>query len=378
MYQCPVCKKENTGPVCTGCDFDISRDYEGFPTLAELPAGLPSRKGAQMQLSGMHRCGNCGGLLFYLSLANNSCICASCGTEAPVPGTEAAADISAPQGAATLAIAAGDHHTAALRADGTVISTGANFENQCNTSRWRNIIAISAAGAQTIGLRQDGTVVATGRNGVNQCRTKSWTDITAISAGESHTLGLKKDGTVVATGFQDERCSTSGWKDIIAISAGDFHSVGLRSNGTVVATGNNDYGQCNVASWTNIVSITAFFTYTIGIKQDGTFVSTSNHTAHRLSSHRDIASVTALGRSNIVLLKKDGTVHHTDSLSSFLYKEAQQDPSTWRDVVSIAAGKNHIVGLLRDGTVVAFGSNRYGQCDVSDWKLAGLKAAPKT
>ena len=35
----------------------------------------------------------------------------------------------------------------------------------------------------------------------------------------------------------------------------------------------------------------------------------------------------------------------------------------------ISAGTYHTVGLKSDGTVVATGSNEFGQCDVSDWKL---------
>ena len=35
----------------------------------------------------------------------------------------------------------------------------------------------------------------------------------------------------------------------------------------------------------------------------------------------------------------------------------------------IAAGRSHTVGLRKDGSVVAVGDNRDGQCNVKDWKL---------
>ena len=41
--------------------------------------------------------------------------------------------------------------------------------------------------------------------------------------------------------------------------------------------------------------------------------------------------------------------------------------SGWTDIVAIAAGDYHTVGLRSDGTVVAVGDNHGGQCDVSDW-----------
>lgn len=38
------------------------------------------------------------------------------------------------------------------------------------------------------------------------------------------------------------------------------------------------------------------------------------------------------------------------------------------NVIKIAAGKDHIICLKNDGTVFAFGDNRFRQCEVSEWK----------
>ncbi len=35
---------------------------------------------------------------------------------------------------------------------------------------------------------------------------------------------------------------------------------------------------------------------------------------------------------------------------------------------TIAAGRRHTVGLKSDGTVLAVGDNKYGQCDISGWR----------
>jgi hypothetical protein len=43
--------------------------------------------------------------------------------------------------------------------------------------------------------------------------------------------------------------------------------------------------------------------------------------------------------------------------------------SGWSDIVQVAAGLSHTVGLKADGTVVATGNNSSGQCNVSDWDL---------
>jgi alpha-tubulin suppressor-like RCC1 family protein len=71
----------------------------------------------------------------------------------------------------------------------------------------------------------------------------------------------------------------------------------------------------------------------------------------------------AAGRRHTVGLKSDGTVMAVGD-----NKYGQCDVSGWRDIVAVAAGCAHTLGLKSDGTVVAVGDNEYGQCDVSDWR----------
>ena len=50
-----------------------------------------------------------------------------------------------------------------------------------------------------------------------------------------------------------------------------------------------------------------------------------------------------------------------------LPKEAALKVKRWpKD--TIAAGRRHTVALKSDGTVMAVGDNKYGQCDVSRWR----------
>lgn len=69
----------------------------------------------------------------------------------------------------------------------------------------------------------------------------------------------------------------------------------------------------------------------------------------------------AAGRGHTVALKSDGTVMAVGN-----NKHGQCDVSSWSDIVAIAAGSNHTIGLKSDGTVVAMGLNEYSQCNVSD------------
>ena len=84
------------------------------------------------------------------------------------------------------------------------------------------------------------------------------------------------------------------------------------------------------------------------------------------------AGAIAAGYSRTVGLKRDGTVVAVGSNKDYSDKYTGQcDVSGWRDIVAVSAGDAHTVGLKRDGTVVAMGWNKYGQCDVSSWRGIG-------
>ena len=72
---------------------------------------------------------------------------------------------------------AGYHHTAGLKADGTVAAVGDNEYGQCDVSGWSDIVAISAGGYHTVGLKSDGTVIAVGNNDCGQCNVSGWSGL---------------------------------------------------------------------------------------------------------------------------------------------------------------------------------------------------------
>ena len=57
--------------------------------------------------------------------------------------------------------------------------------------------------------------------------------------------------------------------------------------------------------------------------------------------------------------------------SQVRYSEKRQVPAPssvdWHNIVSIAAGDSHLVGLKADGTVIAAGYNQMGQCNVDSY-----------
>jgi alpha-tubulin suppressor-like RCC1 family protein len=79
-------------------------------------------------------------------------------------------------------------------------------------------------------------------------------------------------------------------------------------------------------------------------------------------SESEYIPMVAAGYRYTVGLKSDGTVVAVGSS-----KFGQCDVGNWTDIVRVAAGNFHTVGLKSDGTVVAVGLNDSGQCDVGGW-----------
>lgn len=165
----------------------------------------------------------------------------------------------------------------------------------------------------------------------------------SISAAVWHTVALKHDGTVVATGDNGNgQCDTSHWRDIIAVAAGQYHTVGLKYDGTVVAVG----GKTD-SSWMSM------------------YLSEKKRVDYGqldVNGWNDIIAIST-GTKHTVGLKRDGTCEATGS-NEF----GQCNVSKWNDIVAISAGRYHTMGLHSDGTVVVTGTNYFGECDVGNWK----------
>jgi len=268
-----------------------------------------------------------------------------------------------------VAVAASFRHIVGLKADGTVVVTGYKDKyddyGQLNVSGWRDIVAVAVGAAHTVGVKADGTVVA-GMNNFNDgygvCNVSDWRDIVAVAAGFNNTVGVKADGTVVAVGDNESgQCNVSGWRDIIAVAVGKQHIIGLKADSTVVAVGSNEKystyetqpngyqpcGQCDVSGWSDIVAVAAGGYFSVGLKKDGKVVITGKY-----EGPYDI----------------DPSVMWTNDFLPYMWNNLD-------NIVGIVAGEHHVICLKADGTVVAFGSNKNGKCNVGDWRDIGPKQA---
>ncbi len=264
-------------------------------------------------------------------------------------------------------ISAGDYHSVAVRADGTVIACGNNGSGQCEVDAWNDIVAVAAGAAHTVGLCADGTVVACGENRFGQCDVFGWKDVTSIAAGHSHTVALCKDGAVVACGNNESgQCEVTSWANVSSLAAGASHTVGLCADGTVAACGGDREGQLDVFGWADVRAVSAGPTHTVALLADGSLVSTGTGYFCGMVGMARLSSVVAVstGACGTAATLSDGTVVIVGSMR----REAEaNDLRAWRGAKVIGVGDEHMIGVNPDGIVVAMGSNAYGQCEVGVW-----------
>lgn len=283
---------------------------------------------------------------------------------------------------AFTAIAAGNNHSLAVRNDGTVWAWGYNNCGQLGDGTTFNgtspvqvqgltgIIAIAAGREHSLVVKNDGTVWAWGSNEDGQLgdgtyssptgavQVKGLNNVTAVAAGNSHSLALKSDGTVWAWGYNyrsqlgDGTTSTSatavqaqGLSNISSIAARSDHNIAVKNDGTVWTWGDNSYGQLGDGTY-NYRS-----TPVQVLGADGTGFLTG-------------VSTVSTGGGYDVAVKNDGTVwawgsNRYDQLGYGTPGAVQVQ--VLDNVTAIAAGYYHSLALKSDGTVWAWGYNGYGQ-----------------
>jgi alpha-tubulin suppressor-like RCC1 family protein len=249
------------------------------------------------------------------------------------------------------AISAGDYHNLALGAGGEVLAWGANEYGELGNNSTQNskvpvrveglgepALAVAAGSGDSFAILKGHTVRAWGIGGegelgngtkkkslvpVGVCVVKATTcpsgpylsGVTAVSSRGQHTLALLEGGTVVAwgenrggelgTGTTESSLvpvEVKGLAGVVAVAAGEASSYALLKNGTVMAWGYNYDGE--------------------------------------------------LG---------DGSKFGPEICESIACSTKPMPVSGLSEVTAIAAGTHHALALLKNGTVMSWGSNFDGQ-----------------
>jgi alpha-tubulin suppressor-like RCC1 family protein len=259
-------------------------------------------------------------------------------------------EVSNLDGAELKAITGGANHSLALKNDGTVLAWGLNQDGELGD-----------------GTNTDSSTPVE----VNDPNDPSGylTGVSAIAAGGAHSLALKSDGSVWAWGSNfsgqlgdgtttdssNKPVKVANLSGVEAISGGGApsYNLALKDDGTVWAWGDNTASQGS----------------RIGGQLGDDEISSSN-TPLQVSDLPGGIDAIAAGAEHGLALKDDGTVWAwgynffgqlgngttTDSSSS---KPVQV--SELVGIKAIAAGGSFSLALKDDGTVWAWGDNRFGQ-----------------
>lgn len=256
-------------------------------------------------------------------------------------------------------IDAGFDSCVGIREDGTAVFSGkSNIGSKLNEGE--NIIQAAWRGSSLVALAESGAVWGESLN--------QWTEheeaYAQIAGNEKAAYALKADGTVECIkGREKNENAVEAWSGIKAISI-DLYAVGLKNDGTVVIAGDD---TPDVSGWTDVVAVSTADKVVAALRADGTVAVALGDEASPVMEAEQWAEIAAISVGeegcHIVGLKADGTV-----VAAGDNKFGECDVSDWTDMVAVSAGYRFTVGLKADGTVVAVGRNSKGQCDVSGWE----------
>ena len=242
-------------------------------------------------------------------------------------------------------MAVGDHHTVAIRADGTVWTWGLNRSGQLGVSANYGTDVIATVPAPVPGL----------------------TAAVAVAAGADFTVVLLADGTIRTFGANQagqlgtapagpgQSRSTpqqpSALTGVVSIAAGQAFTVAGTDNGAVWGIGSNSRGQLGDPLPANRDDPNPVPRPIFGLDQIARVAAGTEH----------VIALTSKGAVWTLGLNSDGQLGRTTNYLAYAPNSAPAPVPEVGRVVAVAAGGQHTAILNIDGAVWTFGRNSYGE-----------------
>jgi alpha-tubulin suppressor-like RCC1 family protein len=290
-----------------------------------------------------------------------------------------------------VSISGGMNHCLVAKSDGSAFAWGANNAGQVGDGS----TATRLAPVQVSGLGPGSGVVAVATNSLFSFARKS--DGTVLAWG-FNTNGQLGDGSTTPRNTPVQVTGLGPGSGVVGVAAGNGHSVAVKSDGSVLAWGFNGGALGNggfdgavtprtVAGLASIRGISGGFQHTVALNFDGAVWAWGANAGGQLGNSTNVASATpvavtglgagsgvvavAAGNGHCLALKSDGALFAWGSnLNGQLGNGTTVASSTpaqvtglgaGSGVVAIAAGGMHSLALKSDGTVLAWGSNGFGE-----------------
>lgn len=299
----------------------------------------------------------------------------------PTPSGGSTGYISKPVqvGAATdwASVSAGDFHTLAVKADGSLWSWGYNWYGQLgNGATLSSLIPVrvgaatdwsmvAAGGGYTVALKKNGSVWAWGYNGYGQL-------------GDTTFMNSSTPQPVCAPGSTSTPCAAL--TGVVYVAAGPYHALAVKADGTVWGWGNNfeselgtgtgpsyitapvqvcqTYTTICTAYLTNVTAVSAGFYHSLALKGDGTAWAWGYNGFGGTGVGTTVASVQPTA-AQVCVAYDPGTATCTGYLTG---------------VVALDAGIGHSLARKGDGTLWSWGDNYNGQLGDGTLSLRAVAA----
>ncbi|MFF2887867.1 RCC1 domain-containing protein [Paenibacillus sp. NPDC057967] len=225
---------------------------------------------------------------------------------------------------------------------------------------------ISGGAYHALALKKNGTVTAWGKDYRGNTKVpKEVSHAVAIAAGSQVSAALTKDGRAIAwgSGFEKTELQTAPYRDIVGIEAGFDEVYLLRADGSIAV-----WKEGKVSLLPDMTKLSAMVADgeagALGLTQDGQFVQRSSSYYGGFVPAQAASSITsvAMNDTEYVAVRTDGTLTQWSKFSS---PQLKKIPAATKEIVSVSVSSNqHALAVKKDGTVIAWGNNNYGEATV--------------
>ena len=242
------------------------------------------------------------------------------------------------------------------------------------------------------GLKQGITKVLV-KDSKTGARTYLWIKVVndknvVINAGYRFTVSLKQDKSVWTWGQntygqlglgdnvdynKPQEVKVLSDKEIVDVKAGYYHTVALTKDGEVYSWGYNGYGQLGngttnnsstpekIKGLSNIVKIDAYKYMTIALDANGAVYVCG----------QGFAKVPTLASTDKKVIDIAGNLILAENRRAY---NINSNTPYGKDLIKIAAGENHYLGLNANGEIYAWGTNKYGQLGTANNTSSNIPA----
>ncbi len=256
-------------------------------------------------------------------------------------------------------VGCGDGCTVALHINGCLLYRGSDRSGQALDASARDIMSLHVRGDSVVALRTDGTVYTVGRSPAETAFAAGLACVRRVKAGRNYIAALLGNGQVVVGGEAPRTCAeTAEWPAVTDIACGDGFIAGLCPDGRVLLAGGSRYMRHLVSTWTGVGGIFA--------DECGKFLYAINDEGKMLGTVRLPARVREW--RNLVFCSASGRRLCAVTVTGQLLCNFEQSPDlSDKEFVTCSVGERHAAAVTRDGWVMAWGDNRFGQCKTASF-----------